>query len=166
MGCYIDASGGYFEGDSLPGASAVPQRPSPFHAWSGSAWTENLAAARAAAMDAVNAKAEEVRARFVTPGATQAMVYIQKAQQAQAYAAAGYTGPVPSLVQSEATATAATAHAAADSILAQAAACIAVAAQVDTLRRKAKVDSDAAASVAAIEAARDTALVALDAIHP
>ena len=125
-----------------------------------------LTLARTAAVDMVNAKAEEVRLRFITGGATQAMVYIQKAAQAQAYAAAGYAGPVPPLVQSEATATGATARVAADSILGQVTACLTVAVQVDELRRKCKVDTDASGTIAAMESARDTALAALDAIHP
>lgn len=38
MGCYIDRSGAYYEGDQIGDDQEVPQRPSPLHRWNGVAW--------------------------------------------------------------------------------------------------------------------------------
>lgn len=116
---------------------------------------------RAAALAAIDAAAGAARARYITIAPGQEATYLIKAQQARDYRAAGYTGPVPALVQAEADATGETPAAACDSILAEEAVWVAKAALIESARRRGKVAVGAAADAAAVEAARDAALAEL-----
>jgi hypothetical protein len=98
-----------------------------------------LAQVQASALTGLDAGAETLRSKFITANSGQVATYLLKQSQAQAYQVAGYTGTVPSLVQSEVAATGATAQAATDSILAQYAAWVGLAAAIETVRRSAKV---------------------------
>lgn len=140
--------------------------PSKYHEWNGNDWVLAILTARSKLCAEVDAKAEEVRQRFVTGGASQAMVYILKNQQAAAFKAAGYLGIVPSLVQAEATASGKTPQQAADFILLQADACTTAAANVDTIRRSCKFACDALLTLADIQARCQTAISQLEAIRP
>lgn len=126
--------------------------------------------ARAAALRAIDNQAGVTRIKYITPVAGQAETYLAKANDAQVYKTAGY--PAASianypLVQAEAVAlygatpTAAQFQAAADGILATQSQWIAKAAQIEQQRRAGKIAVTAAMDVAAINAARDTAIAAL-----
>lgn len=77
-----------------------------------------LAEAKAGAERVIDAAASAARARFISSGVGQDAVYVVKGQQAEAYAAAGFSGPVPAYIQAEADATGATPTVAAQTILA------------------------------------------------
>lgn len=115
----------------------------------------------ASALTDIDADAGKARARYITIAPGQEATYLLKAQQAVAFKAAGYTGPVPGLVQAEIDATGATATVATDAILTQQAAWEAKAAQIESARRTGKVHVASATNVAAVKAALDIALAAL-----
>ncbi len=119
---------------------------------------------KAAALSAIDAEAGAARARYITVAPGQEATYILKAQQAAAFKAGGYSGPVPGLVQAEMDATGATAQAAADDILAQEAAWAYKAAQIESARRRGKVAAGNAADAASVEAARAAAIAELGAL--
>lgn len=123
-----------------------------------------LAAARVAALAAIDGAAEAARLRNITPGGGQAMTYLRKEAQARAYVTAGYTGSVPALVQAKANAAGITVQHAADLIIATADAWEALAAQIEEAREGGKAAVGAAADVAAVVAARDATLAALAAL--
>ena len=77
-----------------------------------------LAEAKANAERVIDAAASAARGRFISSGVGQDGVYVVKGQQAEAYAAAGYTGPVPSYIAAEAQALGITAQEAAQRMLA------------------------------------------------
>ncbi len=116
------------------------------------------------ALAAIDAKAEEVRLRYITPGAGQAGTYIEKAKQADEFKAAGYpAGAVPPMVQAEAEATGQTPQAAGDSILQTRDFWVYVKGPaIERERRRGKVNCEAAANDAAVAIARDAALTALE----
>ncbi|HEX7927068.1 MAG TPA: hypothetical protein VF678_05705 [bacterium] len=120
--------------------------------------------ARAAALLAIDAEAERARLRYITPGAGQAMTYLMKAQQAQAYKDADYTGTVPPLVQAAATGRGLSAQQAADLILATQAAWETVGAAIEQARESGKAAVTAAGTSEAIAIAANTAVNALQAI--
>ncbi len=115
---------------------------------------------------AIDAKAEEVRLRYITPGAGQAATYLVKERQAEEFRAAGYAGAVPAMVQAEVSATGASAQAACDLILGQRDAWIAKAAQIEEVRRRRKValDALAAGDSAALELELGQAIAELGAL--
>jgi hypothetical protein len=110
-----------------------------------------LAQVQAAALTQIDAAAETLRSQFITANSGQVATYLLKQGQAQVFQAAGYAGTVPSLIQSEMTATGDTAQAATETILAQYEAWVSLAAAIETARRSAKVAVNAATSVAAVE---------------
>lgn len=83
----------------------------------------------------IDSIAEQVRLKYITPGAGQAATYITKQMQAEKYKAAGYAGPVPSFVQAEADSLGATPQEGADYILAAAALWEAKGAEIERVRR-------------------------------
>lgn len=123
-----------------------------------------LADVRAAALVAIDTAAGTARTRYITTVPGQEATYLIKAQQARDYQAAGHTGPVPALVQSEADATGETPQLACGRILAEESAWVAKAAQIETARRRGKIAAQAAADVPAVEAARDAAIAELAAL--
>ena len=52
---YIDRNGSYYEGDRQGSDAEVPQRPSPYHDWNGTAWVAGEAA-KSAMWDAIKAE--------------------------------------------------------------------------------------------------------------
>jgi hypothetical protein len=124
----------------------------------------DLTALRTAAGATVDAAAEAARCRYVTSGAGQAMTYLRKAQQAQAFKDAGYSGAVPALVQAAATGRGLAAQAAADLILATQAAWETIGAAIETARETGKTAVGEAADAGAIQTARETAIAALGAL--
>lgn len=123
-----------------------------------------MADAIAGALKEIDATAGEARGRYITIAPGQEATYLIKASQAATYAAAGYTGAVPGLVQAEVDATGSTAQQATDAILAQQAAWEYKAAQIESARRRGKVTVAAAATNAAAELARDAAIAELRAL--
>ena len=83
----------------------------------------------------IDSIAEQVRLKYITPGAGQAAAYITKRMQAEAFKAAGYSGVVPSFVQAEADSLGATPQEGADYILAAAALWEAKGAEIERVRR-------------------------------
>lgn len=119
------------------------------------------------AVDAINRAAGIARQRYITISPGQELVYMAKERQAREYKAAGYTGATPEFVAGEATATGLSAQAAAGAIIAKADAWISIGAQIDQAKRTASVQIDAAKTAgdtAAITAARDTAIAAIEAL--
>jgi len=103
---------------------------------------------------------------YITSVPGQEATYIYKAQQCQAFKDAGYPGdvtPYP-LVEAERDATGDTAQVAADAILAEEAAWMVLAKQIEKERRGGKIAVDAAVDVAGIDSARDAAIAAIQAI--
>ena len=120
---------------------------------------------RAEAHDAIDQAAGRARARYITVAPGQEAVYIVKERQAREYAAAGYPADaVPPLVQADADALGITPQEAADAIIAKADTWIALAAQIERIRRGGKAAVDQAADAAAVTAARDQAVADLDAV--
>ena len=122
---------------------------------------------RLAAVKQINDFAEQVRLKYITPGAGQAATYLIKERQAEAFKAAGYTGDVPAMVQSEVDANPGmTAQEACDLILAQRDLWEAKAAQIETERRKGVVALESVAYLdeAALSTAQNTAMGALSSL--
>lgn len=124
----------------------------------------SLSEAVVAALSAIDAGAGAARARYITIAPGQEATYLLKAAQATAYAAGGYSGIVPGLVQAEVDATGATPQLACDAILAQQAAWETIAARIESARRRGKVAAGNAPDLAAVASARDAALTELAAL--
>jgi len=110
--------------------------------------------------------AENARLRYITGGAGQAMIYQEKAKQADAYAAAGYpvvTTDYP-MIQSEANATGTNTTAAADGIIAARNTWLIVGAEIEEARLTGKAGVSAATTVTAITTSKDDAVTELEAI--
>lgn len=103
-----------------------------------------VAQLQASALLTIDSNAETLRSLYITANSGQVATYIMKYNEATAFQAANYTGTVPGLVQSEATATGDTAQAAADAIIAQYTAWATLAASIETVRRTAKIAVNAA----------------------
>ena len=112
----------------------------------------------------IDQQAEVTRLKYVTPGSAQAMVYQEKGDEAADYVATGYPADLSSypFIQAEVNATGKTATAAADDILAQKSAWIALGAATEEVRLSGKAAVDAATDEAGIDAARDAAIAALE----
>lgn len=117
----------------------------------------SLADVQATALKTIDADAETLRSVYITANSGQVATYILKYNEATAYKTAGYTGDVPGLVQSEVDATGDTPQAAADSIIAQYEAWSALAASIETIRRKAKIAVSAATTADDVNTAVTTA---------
>lgn len=112
-----------------------------------------LAQVQTAALVQIDAEAEALRALAITANPGQVATYILKYNEAIAFQTANYTGTTPALVQSEVTATGATAEAATLSIIAQYNSWSALAASIETVRRSNKVAVSAATTTTAVTAA-------------
>jgi hypothetical protein len=113
---------------------------------------------------AIDTKAEEVRLRYLTPGAGQAATYQEKAEEATDYVVAGYPADLTNypFIEAEVLATGKTSTQAADDILAQKSAWITVGAQIERHRLAGKKDVDEALTIVAVEAERDACIANLD----
>jgi len=118
------------------------------------------------AKEAIDYMAEVVRLKYVTPGSAQAMTYQEKGEEAADYVAASYPADLSSypFIQAEINATGKTKEAAADDILAQKAAWIAVGASIEEERLSGKKAVDDATDESAVDTAKDAAITALGAI--
>lgn len=137
--------------------------------WRGSSWeivraTPDLIKLKGEAHVIIDSVAGSVRARYITIAPGQESTYLIKAQQAAEFKAGGYSGQIPGLVQAEVSATGATAKQAADAILTMQAEWVAIAAQIESARRRGKVTVTNAQSVIEIDEARDSAIAELSLI--
>ena len=154
-------------GDTLEslGATDLP-RPDAQHIWKDGAWVLDAtlqAAAEAATRTALCTQIDDAVAAIYTRHTRFSDEYTLRLSQAQAYKDAGYTGAVPEQVAAYATPAGVTAQAAADLIIAQAAALSAAIAQLGVLRMR-KYEVKAAASVADAEAIATSVLAAISAV--
>lgn len=108
--------------------------------------------------------AESARARYITAAPGQIGVYTEKYSESIAYKNAGYPSDLTDykLVESESIATGMSPQQAADSIIATRNQWIQIAAAIETIRRKAKVDITNASSGDEITTLKDTAVVQLE----
>lgn len=114
----------------------------------------------------VDQAAEYARLRYITNGAGQAMVYQLKGAEAEAYITAGYpvdTSSYP-FIQAEMNATGKTKEQAADDIITQRNAWVALGASIEQQRLAGKGAVDAAIDEVGVDSARDTAVTILDGI--
>jgi len=121
---------------------------------------------RAEALRAIDAGAEAMRLRFITPGSGQALSYLQKAAEADAYVAAGRPADTGAylLLEGEAAGRGITVSALADEVRATRDAWAGVAGTIEGVRKAGKDAVTAAVDAAGVDAARAHALAALDAI--
>jgi len=116
----------------------------------------------------VDIAAERARRRYLSFGSGQAMSYLRKEDDAQAYKDAGYPAlgsPVEyPWVNAEAEATNVTAQQAADTILAQRDAWLVIGVQIEKERRIGKENIDAANDEDGVNTARDTVIAILEGI--
>jgi hypothetical protein len=118
---------------------------------------EELAAAKATASAEIDADAEAARLRFITPGAGQSLEYAATEAEARAFVAAGGTGEPEAYpwLNAERLAAGGTATVAqvAQQVLALADAWRASGAEIKRIRRAAKLQVEAATTIAAVRAA-------------
>lgn len=110
--------------------------------------------------------AEYKRLQYITDGAGQALVYLEKGKQAEDYVGAGYPVDLTNypFIDAEINATGKTKEDAADDILTQRAAWISLGASIEEIRLTSKKNIDAAINQAEIDSSTTTGLSALDAI--
>ena len=116
-----------------------------------------LAAAKAAAAIEIDAQAEAARLRFITPGAGQSLEYAATEAEARAFVAAGAAGAPEAYpwlnAERLATGGGATLAEVAQQVLALADAWRASGAEIKRIRRAAKLQVEAAVTIAAVRAA-------------
>lgn len=110
--------------------------------------------------------AENIRLQHITGGAGQAMVYQEKAKQADDYAAAGYPADTTNypMIQAESNATGNNTTEAADGIIAQRDNWLIVGAEIEEARLTGKTGVAAATTVSTITTSKDNAVAILEAI--
>ncbi len=91
----------------------------------------------------VDIAAGEARARYISTGSGQDAVYLMKAMQAKEFKNAGYTGTIPLLIAAEMFITGGTAQQATDYVIATEAQWIYLAAEIEKIRRAAKINISA-----------------------
>jgi len=124
----------------------------------------DLQTAIAECCDAIDAKAGEVRKRYITTVPGQAETYLKKAEEAAAYKAAGYPVDLTPYgwIAAEVAARGITAQQAADGILARRDQYVALGQGIERERVKAKEAIRAASTIAGAIRARDAGIAALD----
>jgi len=145
--------------------------PLSFQTWDSNAgaWVDDLPALKKALCAEVEGEAEAARLRYITGGAGQAAVYMTKADQADAYKAAGYPADTTAypMIAAEVGISGATAQEVADLIIATRDGWLTIASQIEAARLGATGSTgtiNVAADRTAAEAAKDTAIAALQAI--
>jgi len=129
-------------------------------------YVSDLPSIRLIARAIIDIAAERARHRHITPGSGQAMVYLKKGEETDAYILAGYPADTTGypFVEAEINATGKTKENAADDIITQRDAWVVLGASIEEQRLGGKKAVDDAADEAAVDTARDAAIVALDAI--
>lgn len=128
--------------------------------------SDRLVEKKSAAKLRVDVAAEHARKRYLTSGSGQAMTYLRKETEAQAYKDAGYpaVGEDYPWIKAEMDATGNTGQECADNILSQSSAWLTIGTNIEKERRKGKLNIDAENDVADVNEARDEAIAVLDAI--
>ncbi len=123
-----------------------------------------LSNAKNSSKDIVDAKAENVRLRYITGGAGQAAIYVEKGLQAEAYVAAGYPVDLTNypFIQAEVNVTGNTATVCANNLVTQKTSWIIKGAQIEQQRLLGKNAIDAATDLTTVDSARLAALANLD----
>jgi len=119
------------------------------------------------AKNEIDGLAEEARLRYITAGSGQAIVYQEKALDAERHKADGYPeGGLSSYpwIKAEVDATGQTPKAATDFVLAQRDAWVAVGTEIEKNRRFWKLEVDKATDEAGIETAKSRAMALLEAL--
>lgn len=128
--------------------------------------SDRLLEKKAEAKIYVDIEAETARNRYLTIGSGQAMTYIRKEIDAQAYKDAGY----PTIdetypwINAEVEATGNTGQKCADDILAQATIWISIGTTIEKYRRQGKINIDAAINEEGVDIAKENAISLLEAI--
>lgn len=119
-----------------------------------------------AAKNEIDSKSENVRLKYITGGAGQALVYNEKAEESADYIAAGSPADLTNypFIQAEVNATGKSATQCANDILAQKAVWITKGAQIEQIRIGSKTTIDLATSVVEVELERVTALSELSSL--
>lgn len=125
----------------------------------------SLQEVKTAAAISIDNKAGFVRSKFITDVPGQAATYLLKADQATKFKDRDYTGSVPGLVQSEATARNISARDAADVILAEQDLWISIATAIETVRRGCKEQLKIAQSENDVNQILSASLSQLDLIY-
>lgn len=153
----------------------VPHSPGPGHVWQWApvfAWdfqqaeaTNQLHAAKAAALGAIDTEAGRARLRYITSVPGQAETYQRKEQQARAWAETGFTGPAPSFIAAEADALGRSARAVAEEVIGLADLWADVTGPaIEACRRKWKVAAESATTLEQIDQIRASAKAELAAL--
>ena len=110
--------------------------------------------------------AEAKRSEYITSGDGQAATYLEKAKQAEDYIKAGYPSDTTGylLIQAEANATGKTPTDAANDIVATRNYWIMIMAQIEEIRRSAKIGIDDATTIEEVNSIRDTAIADIEGI--
>jgi len=112
----------------------------------------------------IDAKAGFVRTKFITVAPGQEATYILKAQQARAFALAGFVGPIPGLVAAEMAATGKDAQTVTTQIQAEESQWAQLAGGIENIRRSGKVAVMSAASDEEATAGFELTIAALAAL--
>jgi len=125
-----------------------------------------LEEAQAAGRADIDSVAGQARSRYITVAPGQEMTYLEKSDQAADYVTAGYPADTSNypFVQAEMNATGQSKEDAADGILAQKSAWIAVGVQIEEHRLGGKAAVDAATDLAGVDSAVSAAVALLDAV--
>jgi hypothetical protein len=124
-----------------------------------------LAEIKASAKSEIDSAAGAARKRYITSVAGQDAVYLVKAQEAEAYVAAGYTGDVPPHLAAEAAAIGQTPQYVADLVLGTRAAWLStLSPAIEGARIGGKAAVNAASDAAGVQSALNSALATLGAI--
>lgn len=125
-----------------------------------------LARIKTSATTDIDRMAENIRLKYITGGAGQALVYNEKAEESADYIAAGSPADLTNypFIQAEANATGKSATQCANDILAQKAAWITKGAQIEQVRIGAKTTIDLATSIVEVELEKVTALSELSSL--
>lgn len=155
MSRYYYLAGAYHElpqGCTLPaGAVETPRLPGEGETWVDGAMVFDATTTAARFHALIDAAAEATRARFITPGAGQAMTYLRKEAEAAAYLSDA-AAPVPFLT-AEADATGVAVADLAATVAARAAAWAAIGPRIEAARLAAKQAVSAAANAQAMQQA-------------
>ncbi len=114
----------------------------------------------------IDQAAERARLRHVTDGAAQAMVYLQKGNEADAFITAGYPADLTGypFIQAEMNASGQTKEQAADAIKTKRDAWVTLGANIEEERLGGKKNVENATDESGVNSARDAAILALDGI--
>lgn len=168
MGYYINKNGNYYEGDRQDNDVVVPLRPSSMHIWNDGTevWDYDLAPAQDKAKIDIDAKAGEVREKYITVVSGQEATYVEKAKDAQRYIDDGVPeitdGSVYPFTWAESVAMSNTPLESSNYIIATRDLWLQIAANIEQERRNGKITVDVAINETEVATAFNSAIAALD----